>query len=181
MLGGTADLGNGRGGIYVGAGTSSTTIGGALPAFQDKILYSRGPGVTIASSRGDVVLGNADPVQCRRRTTVTAAAAQQADRIGGRGAGQPGVLVTGVVTGTKVEGNAISGNTGDGVMLVKARRLMIGGSSSVAGNGIVQNQSYGLSAYGACSGTVVQQNVIAANAMGNVNLTKSRGITYIPK
>ena len=151
-----------------------------MPAFQDKVLYSRGPGVTIASSRGDVVVGDEIQYSAGAAVTTTAARSKLIGSAAAR-AGQPGVLVTGVVTGTRVEGNAISGNTGDGVMLVKARRLMIGGSSSVAGNGIVQNQNYGLSAYGTCSGTVVQQNVIAANAMGDVNLAKSRGITYIPR
>ena len=96
------------------------------------------------------------------------------------GNGQDGLYITGVVTGTRVQGNEISSNTGNGVMLVKARRLTIGGSSSGAGNGIVGNQGYGLYAYGVCSGSVVQGNMIAANAQGNVNLTKSRGITYIP-
>jgi putative cofactor-binding repeat protein len=37
-----------------------------------------------------------------------------------------------------------------------------------------------LYAYGLCAGSVVQGNVIEANAQGNVNLTESRGIEYIP-
>ncbi len=49
-----------------------------------------------------------------------------------------------------------------------------------AGNSIVGNQGYGLYAYGLCTGSVVQANVIVANAQGNVNPTKSRGIRYIP-
>ena len=64
--GGTADLGNGRGGIYVGPGTSSTTIGGAArlpgqgplqprPRCDDRIVPRR------CGGRGR------DPVQCRRR------------------------------------------------------------------------------------------------------------------
>jgi len=96
------------------------------------------------------------------------------------GNGQDGLYITGIVTGTQVQGNEISGNAGNGVMLVQARSLTIGGNSSGAGNGIVGNQSYGVLAYGVCSGSVVQANVIVANAQGNVNLTKSHGITYIP-
>lgn len=149
------------------------------PALQNKILYSRGPGVTIESSRNDTVLGNqiqngaslSDAVTAGRRTQIGSSS----------GNGQPGVYVTGVVRGTKVEGNAISNNTGDGVMLYKARRLMVGGSSVGSGNGIVANRNYGLYALGGCNGSVVQGNVIVANAQGNVNLTQSRGITYIPK
>ena len=98
---------------------------------QNKILYSGGPGVTIQSSRGNAVLGNA--IQYSAGTAVTATAGRN-NLIGSAtaGAGQPGLYVTGVVTGTQVQGNAISGNTGDGVMLVKARtaddrRQLVGG------------------------------------------------------
>jgi parallel beta-helix repeat protein len=163
---GTGNLGNALGGIDVGSGTSSTTIGGAASALQDEILYSDGPGVTIQSSQDNTVLGN--DIQ---------------------GGAQYGVYVTGVVTGTQVQNNAISGNARDGVALVKAKKVTIGGNSSggssqvVAGPGnrIVVNQGYGLYARGDCNGSVVQGNTIAANAQGNVNLTNSRGITYIPK
>jgi hypothetical protein len=61
-------------------------------------------------------------------------------------------------------------------MLDQAQGVTIGGSFSGAGDGIVGNQGYGLYAYGLCAGSVVQENVIVANAKGNVNLTKSRGI-----
>ena len=177
--GASANLGNELGGIDLGPGTSSNTIGGTSPLLQDKILYSGGPGVTIRSSRGDTVLGNeiqysASPTIAAiatRRTPISSATA---------GAGQDGVYITGVVTGTQVQSNEISSNTGTGVMLVKARRLTIGGNSLAAGNGIVGNLGYGLAAYGGCSGSIVRKNTIAANAQGNVNLTRSRGITYIP-
>ena len=150
------------GGILIGSGTSSTTVGGASPALQNKVLYSGGPGVAIRSSRSNAVLGN--EIQ---------------------GGAQYGVYVTGVVTGTQVQDNAISGNASDGVRLVKARRVTIGGNSSGAGsrtvggqgNRIVTNRGYGLYARGACNGSVVQGNTIVANAQGNVNLTNSRGIT----
>jgi hypothetical protein len=39
----------------------------------------------------------------------------------------------------------------------------------------------GLCAYGLSASPVVQANVIVANAKGNVNLTRSRVITYIPE
>jgi len=64
----------------------------------------------------------------------------------------------------------------------------IGGNSSGAGslaiagpgNRIVINQGYGLYARGNCNGSLVQGNTIAANTQGNVDLSNSRGITYIP-
>ena len=67
------------------------------------------------------------------------------------------------------------------VMLAQAQNLMLGGSDDGAGNPIVLNQGYGLYARGVCKGSVVQANTIVANAQGNVNLTNSKGITYIPK
>ncbi len=71
-------------------------------------------------------------------------------------------------------------NAGNGVTISRAKRLTVGGSNSGAGNQIIANQGYGIAASGLCTGTVVQANVIAANSLGNVNFTRSRGITYIP-
>jgi hypothetical protein len=163
---GTGDLGNRLGGILIDSGTLSTTVGGASSALQNKVLYSGGPGVIVRSSRGNAVMGNEI-----------------------RGGAADGDYVTGVVTGTQVEGNAISGNASDGVTLVSARRVTIGGnasgleSQSVGGRGnrIVTNLGYGLLARGACNGSVVQGNTILANTQGDVNLSHSRGVTYIPK
>jgi trimeric autotransporter adhesin len=130
---GLGDLGNQLGGIYVGAGTSSITIGGTSSSFQNKIFNSGGAGVTIQASSGDTVVGN-----------------------------------------------QISSNVGNGVTIIQAKRLTVGGSVSGDSNTIVTNQGYGVSASGVCTGSVVQSNAIAANGLGNVNLTKSRGMTYIP-
>ena len=101
---GTADLGNTLGGILLGAGTRSTTIGGTAAALQDKILNSLGDGVRIQSSLGNTILGSQ----------------------------------------------------------------------------IQLNQGYGLAATGVCTGTMVRGNLILANAQGNVNLSRSRGVVYIP-
>ena len=122
---GTGDLGNALGGIYVGPGTSSITIGGTSSFFQNKIFSSGGAGVIIQASCSDSVLGN-----------------------------------------------QIDSNAGNGVRSFQAMRLTVGGSDSGAGNQIVSNQGYGIAATGVCTGTVVQANLIAANAQGNVNLTK---------
>jgi hypothetical protein len=96
------------------------------------------------------------------------------------GNGHDGLFVKGDAATTEIMGNTIISSNGDGVELVKAKRVTIGGSTSGAGNPIIANQGYGLLAYGSCSGSLVQANLIAANAKGNVNLSKSRGITYIP-
>jgi hypothetical protein len=83
-------------------------------------------------------------------------------------------------SGDTVVGNQISSNVGNGVTIIQAKRLTVGGSVSGDSNTIVTNQGYGVSASGVCTGSVVQSNAIAANGLGNVNLTKSRGMTYIP-
>jgi trimeric autotransporter adhesin len=44
-------------GIYLGPGTSSTTIGGSSPSAPTKVFSSLGNGVTIRSSRGNMIVG----------------------------------------------------------------------------------------------------------------------------
>ena len=51
---------------------------------------------------------------------------------------------------------------------------------SGTGNQFLSNEGFGLQALGVCTGTVVQSNLIAANSEGNVDLTKSRGVTVMP-
>ena len=179
----TSALGNDLGGVFLGPGTSSNTIGGASALLQNKILNSGGPGVTIQSSSGDAVLGN--DIQSNAGGGVVVIAGRN-NQIGSATAGNTiagnggnGLSITGAAPYTHVQGNEIGGNADNGVWLDKAQMLAIGGSSPGSGNRIVGNLSYGLLADGVCTGVLVQANVIEANAEGNVNLTKSRGIVYI--
>ena len=156
----TANLGNTLGGIYIGSGTSSNTIGGQSAEFQNRILYSGGPGVTIQSSRGNAVLGN--DVRNNTGSGVVVNAGRD-NKIGTPSAGNnivgnggDGLDISGIVAGTLVQGNAINNNAGNGATLNQAQGLTIGGSLSAAGNGIAANQVYGLYAYGLCAGTLVQ-------------------------
>lgn len=80
--------------------------------------------------------------------------------------------------GHVVLGNAIRDNSGDGVLIRSGRGNRIG--AEPAGNAIVRNGGFGLRALGANWGTVVRGNWIAANAAGDVDLTGSRGLIYIP-
>jgi trimeric autotransporter adhesin len=130
---GNGDMGNQLGGIYLGAGTSSITIGGTSSFFQNKIFNSGGAGVIVQGSRDDTV-----------------------------------------------EGNQIDDNAGNGVTIIQATRLTVGGSASASGNQIESNLGYGVEAAGLCSGSLIASNVITGNSQGGVNLTKSRGIKYIP-
>jgi hypothetical protein len=176
-------LGNDLGGILLGPGTSSNTIGGESPLLANKILNSAGRGVTIRSSHGNAVLGNeiqgnaggGVEVNAGRNNLIGSATAGNTIANNGRS----GLSITGLVTGTRVVGNKLNNNAGDGVLLEKARRVTLGGTLGT-GNRIIGNQGFGLFAKGACTGSVVQSNVIEANAKGNVDLTNSRGILYIP-
>ena len=93
--------------------------------------------------------------------------------------GRPGVMVN-RSNNDSILGDQIGNNGGDGVMIVQAKKLTVGGSTSGASNAIVSNQGYGLEAIGACYGTLVQNNAFVANTQGSVNLKKSRGVTFIP-
>ena len=112
--------------------------------------------MTIRSSRGNVVLNN----EIRNNAG--------------------GLAVSGVVTGTSVQANDINGNTGDGLTLNGDQGLTVGGEAPGAGNRIISNLGYGLYARGLNCGTVVRGNLIEANAAGNVDLTNSRGVHYMP-
>ncbi|WP_422929226.1 beta strand repeat-containing protein [Singulisphaera sp. PoT] len=179
----TKNLANHLGGIYLGRGTSGTTIGGTDPNDRNDILFNDGNGVTIASSTGNVLLGNNIGsntgsgvfVQAGRGTVIGSATAGNSIT----GNGVDGVYLASDLTGSRVEGNGISGNVGNGVTLAGTRRVVIGGSSPGAGNRIDKNQGFGLAAFGICTDTVVQQNVIVDNTQGNVDLSKSTGVTYL--
>lgn len=181
---GTANLGNGLGGILLGRGTSSNTIGGVAPELANTILYNGGNGLTIRSSDGNTVLGN------EIRASAGAAIAVFAGRsnlIGNAAAGNTltgngldGLYLTGDLAGTLVMGNQIDGNAANGVTLKGTRGLTVGGNPAGSGNDIVGNLGIGLFAEGLCTGTLVQANRIVANAQGNVDLARSRGIRFIP-
>jgi parallel beta-helix repeat protein len=182
----TADLGNTLGGIYLGPGTRSTTIGGVADVLRNKILNSlQGPGVAIRSSTGNALLGNQISGNAGDGVVVTGGSDNQ---IGAEDAGnliasngRDGVLVTDCgVAGTRVQANDIRGNAGNGVSLVNARHVLVGGDSSRVGNRILGNLGFGLFAAGACDGSVVRSNVILANARGDVDISQAQGITYVP-
>ncbi len=96
----TTALGNRLGGISLGAGTSTTSIGGAGP-LQDQIEFNGGNGVTIASSVHDAILGD-----------VIAA------NLG------YGIYATGLCTGTLIANNTIWINAAGVVNLAASRGIL---------------------------------------------------------
>ena len=94
---GTIPLGNAMGGIALGRGTSTTTIGGAALPFAVDVLYNAGSGVSMFSSKNNTVVGTR----------------------------------------------------------------------------ILANAAYGVVAVGNCNGSVIRGSTIAANGLGNVNITRA--------
>jgi hypothetical protein len=78
-----------------------------------------------------------------------------------------------------VQGNSIRGNSGNGVMLVNAQQITIGGPATRAGNIIDSNRGFGVLASGTCTGSLVQGNVITGNALGSVNMRNAKGIRVV--
>ena len=176
-------LGNRLGGIAIGPGTAANLIGGASAVLQDRILFNGGAGVLIQSSIGNSVLFDEIRNNAGPGVAVFGGSNNQIGAIGAGNAifgnGGDGLDVVGSAPGTRVQANALSGNAGNGVTLAAAQGVTIGGPGR-AGNGIVGNRDFGLFAFGLSTGTVVQGNTILANPAGDVDLSKSKGIIYIP-
>ena len=179
---GLQDLGNSLGGIYLGSGTSGTTIGGLASPQANLIANNGGNGLTIRSSNKNTVVMNRIMKNTKSGVDIFGGHDNQ---IGAANAenhieanGQDGVVVVCTVTGSRLQGNQIQDNAGNGVTLFGARKLTVGGSAPGSGNQIVANRRYGLVAYGKSNGTVVSGNQITGNTEGNVDLSKSSGITY---
>jgi hypothetical protein len=175
---------NALGGIYIGQGTSGTIVGGMQPFMANRVLYNGGAGITIAGSRGNRIVGNEIRANVGDGITMTGA---QANTIGIVGAGNAigsnglnGISVQGNSKNSTIVGNSIVASGQNGLLLNAATDLLVGGLATGDANGIVTSVGYGLLAVGPCSRTRVIRNTIAANKAGDVNLSSSTGITYIP-
>ncbi|WP_435009177.1 beta strand repeat-containing protein [Tundrisphaera lichenicola] len=181
---GSVALGNTRGGILLGPGTSGTTIGGGSSTDRVVINYNAGAGITMKSSGRNKVLGS--QIQANAGGGIVIDGGKN-NQVGSNVAGNTishnggnGLTVGGLVHGSTVQGNQINSNTGDGILLKKARRLIIGGPIPGSGNQILSNFRFGLEATGNCAGTAARGNTIANNVLGNVNLANSRGVVILP-
>ena len=100
--------------------------------------------------------------------------------LGGTGAGEintltgnaVGISATGLLTGTGVVANIVSGNQ-SGLVLSSARGLAVSG-----GNHFVGSSAFGLYGTGDCDGTVVQGNQFESNSSGVV-LENARRLTVV--
>jgi hypothetical protein len=180
---GRGPLPNGVDGVAIDRGTSATTLGGP-GQFAIKVLDNTLTGISIVSSRDNVLLNSEIASNGAAGVAVSASAGtvigtlQLGNTIHDNG--EDGLTVSGNVSGTTVVNTTIRGNAGDGVDLSAARGLAVGGGTPAAGNPVLNNAGYGVYAAGNCKGTVIQRNPIRGNAKGDVNLTNSTGITYVP-
>jgi hypothetical protein len=169
---GVNPLPNALGGIYLGPGTSKTTLGGPSIVDRDFIENNQGAGLTIDGSNGNKILGSMIADNVAGGVVVTDGRDNQ---IGVPGAGneimsngQDGLSITGDATGTKVQSNTIAQNASNGVALVNAHEAKIGGATGL-GNQIVSNAGYGIFTQGQNAGTKVVGNLVVGNGQGNTN------------
>ena len=88
-----------------------------------------------------------------------------------------GLQATGSLTGATVQGNSLETNGGDGVFLIAATGLTVGGTGAGEGNTIDANASDGIEAAGDSTATVVLGNEIRFNGVHGVNLQGATGLT----
>jgi hypothetical protein len=86
-----------------------------------------------------------------------------------------GVMIRGRAFGTLVQGNSIGYHLGDGMRLVDARGVTIGGAAPGVGNTISVNLGAGLRAMGDCSGSIAVGNTVGRNLRGNGEPPSLRG------
>ena len=175
---------NALGGVFIGPGTSGTVLGGAQPFLGNRVLFNAGVGVTVSNASRNQIIGN----------EIRANAAQGIALLGGQnnvvgavGAGNNivgnalnCVLAAGNLRGSSLSSNTISASGSNGLLLQAATNLLVGGVLDGVANTIVTSTGYGLTAIGACGGTRVIRNVIRNNLQGNVDLSRSTGIIYVP-
>ncbi|MFM8985957.1 MAG: right-handed parallel beta-helix repeat-containing protein, partial [Planctomycetia bacterium] len=148
-------------GVYASGNLSGTQV-------QDNWIDGNGKfGVYLEGATG-LLLGGTAPNTGNRIVNATA-----------WGRYSTGVYATGNLSGTRVEGNTIRANGGNGVTLANAQRITIGGPAAGAGNLIDSNGGFGVSASGTCTGSLVQGNLITGNALGTVNVRNAKGIRVV--
>jgi parallel beta-helix repeat protein len=158
---------NGRSGILITGRAHGNAIGGFQPSIEPQVTISanRRYGIEVAGSAHDNTIFHTDI------GTNSSGSADLGNQLGGIDLG-PGTSSTtiGGLTATRAVKILYSG--GDGVSIRSSRR------NAVLGSEIANSQGYGVSARGDDAGTVLAGNTITSNARGDVDLSKSRGVTY---
>ena len=200
-ISGVAPLGNGRYGILLFDGVNAAVVGGTVLGAGNVIAGSGAAGVMIdgdgnAQTRnisilgnfvgidrgGSVGLGNAGEGILITRTVTEVMigdvgdarnliSANHGDGIHIEGATVIGIIIRNNGIGTGASGLEALGNGGDGVRIVNAAQITIGGLSAAERNVIVANGGDGVSIEGGqSSDIVVQGNYIGLGADGSTLL-----------
>lgn len=96
-----------------------------------------------------------------------------------------GITATGLLTGTLVQSNVVTGTNTYGVRLSSAQGITVGltangkSDATPGANVITGNRLYGLAAFGNCMGSAVRRNMISGNRI-DVWVTAAKGLVYVP-
>ena len=175
---------NSLGGIFIGPGTSATTLGGTQPFMALRVMYNGGDGVTIDGSTGNRIVGS--EIRGNAGNGISLSGGRN-NALGIPGAGNAvvenklnGIQVWGDVRGSTIEASGLLHNAANGLLLNAATGLSVGGPLDSQSNTVVTSGLYGLQAVGTCSGTKVVRNLFRSNSSGNVEISGATGIVYIP-
>ncbi len=160
---------NGGHGILFSGSAHGNAIGGFQPSLDPEVTVSanKGYGIAFVGKAHDNVVFH----------TFIGTKAQGTGNLGNTLGGillDAGTRANTIGAQDPRQRNKIYYSGGNGVTIRCSKRAWIEGTE------IVSNQGYGVYAQGNCDGSVIRGNVIASNVQGNVDLSRSRGVTYIP-
>lgn len=185
----SAQLPNGRGGIFLGWGTSNIQIGGLRDAYVagfryfDEIVGNKGNGVTAFFSKDLQLLGNTISGNTRSGVVLTGTTGATigyplaGDIISYNG--RFGLYATGNLAGTTVQAATIKNNDAAGVRLDSARGITVGGTNPVEPNVVSDNEGWGVLATGWSRGSALSGNFISNNTRGDVNTRFAIGLSTL--
>jgi len=203
---GTADLGNGGGGVYI-EDAPNNTIGGTAASAGNVISGNNYDGVCIQGSgatanvvqgnyigtdvSGTADLGNSNygvEINGSPTNTIGGMTAGERNVISGNdgygvyvaGSSATGNQVLGNYIGTDVTGSADLGNSMSGVLILDAPSNTIGGTAVGAGNVVSGNGDNGVYIAGSsATGNQVLGNFVGTDVTGTADLGNSPGGVYI--
>ncbi len=164
-----APLPNGLSGIKISGRARNNTIGGFEASIVPQVTVSSnfGYGIEVAGSARDNRIINTF-VGSNFDGTQPLPNARGGILLG------PGTQRTTIGSSNPADQVKILFNDGNGLTIDTSR------GNTVTGNQIARSLGFGLYARGDSQGTVVSGNAIVENGSGNVDLSNSKGVTYIP-
>lgn len=186
---GAAKLPNGRGGIFLGWGTSDITVGGLRDAvnpglrYFDEIVGNKGNGVTAFFTKdlsllGSTISGNEGSGVVLNGAAGSTIGFPLAGNIITEN-GRFGLYATGRLDGSSVQTATIKNNGADGVRLSSARGITVGGTHPVEPNVVSNNAGWGILASGWSSGSALAGNFVSDNTRGEVDTKRAFGLTTV--